>query len=115
MGISGTTVGNILAEINGLPPETRGVLLIGIVPDGPADKAGLTGAKNTREVDGIIYPVDGDIITAIDGVPVQNMDGLVAHLVENHRPGDEVTLDVLSDGRPRKVVVELGTRPDIGQ
>ena len=76
MGMSGTTVGNILAEINGLPPDTRGVLLIGIVPDGPADKAGLTVAKGTREVDGITYPVDGDIITAINDVPVRNIEDL---------------------------------------
>ena len=76
MGMSSTTVGNILAEINGLPPDTRGVLLIGIVLDGPADKAGLTVAKDTREVDGITYPVDGDIITAINDVPVRNIEDL---------------------------------------
>ena len=51
-------------------------LLISIVPDGPADKAGLTVAKDTREVDGITYPVDGDIITAINDVPVRNIEDL---------------------------------------
>ena len=66
LGITGTTVRNTLAEINGLPPGTRGVLLVGIVPDGPADKAGLTEAEDTKDVDGIAYPVDGDIIIAID-------------------------------------------------
>ena len=114
LGISGTTVRNTLAEVNGLPPETRGVLLVGIVPNGPADKAGLTEAKDTREVDGVTYPVDGDIITAIDDAPVEGIDDLISHMVELHRPGDEVTLEVLSDGRMREVVVEVSARPEIG-
>ena len=114
LGISGTTLGNILAEINGLPSQTRGVLLVGVVPDGPADKAGLVEAEDTRDVDGVTYPVDGDIITAIDDVPVRGIDDLISHMVERTRPGDEVTLDVLAGGRPRKVVVELSARPEIG-
>ncbi len=114
LGISGTTLGNILAEINGLPSQTRGVLLVGVVPDGPADKAGLVEAEDTRDVDGVTYPVDGDIITAIDDVPVRGIDDLVSHMVQRNRPGDEVTLDVLAGGRSRKVVVELSARPEIG-
>ena len=114
LGISGTTVRNTLAEVNGLPSGTRGVLLVGIVPDGPADKAGLAEAEDTRDVDGVTYPVDGDVITAIDDVPVRGIDDLISHMLEYHRPGDEVTLDVLSDGRVRKVVVELSARPEIG-
>ena len=114
LGISGTSLGNTLAEINGLPTQTRGVLLVGIVPDGPADQAGLVEAKDTKSVDGVPYPVDGDVITAIDGIPVKGIDGLVAYMAEYHRPGEEVTLDVLNGGRTRKVVVELGARPEIG-
>ena len=114
LGISGTTLGNILAEINGLPSQTRGVLLVGVVPDGPADKAGLVEAEDTRDVDGVTYPVDGDIITAIDDVPVRGIDDLISHMVQRNRPGDEVTLDVLAGGRSRKVVVELSARPEIG-
>ncbi len=114
LGISGTTLGNILAEINGLPSQTRGVLLVGVVPDGPADKAGLVEAEDTRDLDGVTYPVDGDIITAIDDVPVRGIDDLISHMVQRNRPGDEVTLDVLAGGRSRKVVVELSARPEIG-
>lgn len=114
LGISGTTVRNTLAKVNGLPEETRGVLLVGIVPNGPADKAGLIEAEDTQNVDGVTYPVDGDIITAIDDVPVRGIDDLISHMVEYHRPGDEVTLDILSDGRMRRVVVELSARPESG-
>lgn len=114
LGISGTTLGNTLAEINGLPSQTRGVLLVGVVSDGPADRAGLVEAEDTRDVDGVTYPVDGDIITAIDDVPLRGIDDLISHMVERTRPGDEVTLDVLAGGRSRKVVVELSARPEIG-
>ena len=91
-----------VAEINGLPPHTRGVLLVGIVPADPADRAGLMEAEGTTTVDGVVYPVDGDVITAIDGIAVNGIDDLVAHMAEYYRPGDTVTLDVITDGVPEQ-------------
>ena len=112
LGISGTSLGTTLAEINELPPHTRGVLLVGIVPDGPADQAGLMEAEGTTTVDGVVYPVDGDVITAIDGIAVNGIDDLVAHMAEYDRPGDTATLDVITDGVPGQVEVTLSARPE---
>ena len=114
LGISGTSVGTTLARTIGLPDGTRGVLLVEVIRDGPAHKAGLQEAQGMKTVDEVTYPSNGDVITAINDVPVKGIDDLIAHMVENHRPGDEVTLDVLFDGRMRKVVVELTSRPEIG-
>ena len=111
LGISGASLTSELAEANGLPEDTRGVLIVEVVPDGPAARFGVTGSEETKEIDGVPYPVGGDVITAIDGVSIDGMDDLVAHLVENNRPGQTVTLEILSMDGMRTADVMLGERP----
>ena len=113
LGISGSSLGAALAEANDLPSDTRGVLVVTVVPDGPADRAGLSEARGTATVDGIDYPTDGQIITAIDGTPVDGMDDLVAYMAEHNRPGDTVTFDVITDDGASRVRVTLGARPEV--
>lgn len=52
----------------------------------------------------------GDIIVAIDGVPVESMDGLVDYLVVNTRPDDSIVMTVIRDGETLDVTVHLGSR-----
>ncbi len=111
LGISGASLTSELAAANSLPKDTRGVLVIGVAPDGPAEQFGVMGSADTEEIDGVTYPVGGDVITAIDGVSVDGMDDLVAHLVENNRPGQTVTLDILTLNGVRTTDVMLGERP----
>lgn len=113
LGISGSSLGTALAEANDLPPDTRGVLVVTVVPGGPADRAGLSEARGTNTVEGISYTTDGQIITAIDGTQISGMDDLVAYMAERNRPGDTVTLDVIADGRAIQVQVTLGARPEV--
>jgi S1-C subfamily serine protease len=54
---------------------------------------------------------DGDIITAIDGVPVDATHPLDLALL-NHAPGDQITLTVLRDGETLEISVTLGERPE---
>lgn len=67
-----------------------------IEPNSPAAAAGLRS---------------GDIITSIEGQPVDKEHPLDALLVQ-YAPGQTVTLDVLRDGSRVSVEVTLGTRPD---
>ena len=115
LGISGATLGQTLAEVNGLPGQTRGVLIVDVVRGGPAERAGLEAADDTALVDGVVYPVNGDVITAVDGVSVNDMDDLVAYLGEYTRPRDTVVLSVLRDHAIRKVPVILSLRPDLAR
>lgn len=101
-----------LAEPLGLP-VTSGVLLQTVTPDSPADRAGLRGGTNNGTVvRGREIYVGGDIIVAINGQYVDNMDDLVSYLVVNTRPGDEVTLTVIRNGNTLEIPVVLGERPD---
>ncbi len=111
LGISGASLTSELAAANGLPEDTRGVLIVEVVPDGPASRFGVMGSEETKEIDGVPYPVGGDVITAIDGISIDGMDDLVAHLVENNRPGQTVTLEILSTDGVRAADVMLGERP----
>ena len=111
LGVRATSVRGELAEALDLPTETRGVLIIDAVEEGPAAKAGLLGSDDTVEVDGFEYPTGGDVVIAVDGTPVREMEDLVVHLIEKTRPGDTISLTVLRDGAQQQVEVVLGARP----
>jgi S1-C subfamily serine protease len=109
LGIQGTSISSLLAEELDLPVE-QGVLVQSVVEDGPADKAGLRGGNRQVSFEGALLAADGDIIVAIDGVSVQDMDDLIVYLADKS-VGRRVTLTVLRDGAKRSVKVTLGERP----
>jgi S1-C subfamily serine protease len=89
-----------------------GLLVLGLVDGGPADRAGLRsiGVKVVRTAFGPVRRLDpdsADVIVAIDGKPVTTVDDLLTE-VESHAPGDRVTVTVRRDGRSVDVAVTLG-------
>lgn len=112
LGISGTTLTGDTADLTGLPRDTRGTLVIEVAPGGPADEGGLRGSDATRIVDGLEFPVGGDVIVAINGSPIEEMDHLITYLIENTDPGEEVEIEFFRDGEAKETLtVTLGTRP----
>jgi S1-C subfamily serine protease len=83
----------------GLP---RGIAIIGLVPGGAAEAAGLKAFR--RGAGEKIVP--GDLITAIGGKSVASLDEMLEAL-ERHQPGDTVALTLLRDGGGRPVEVRL--------
>ncbi len=112
LGISGTTLSTEAANEMGLPADTTGALVISVAQDSPADKAGLRGSDKTLTIAGREFPFGGDVITAIDGQAVGDMDDLIAYLVEQLRPGDKADLTIIRDGQSETVTVTLGSRPN---
>ena len=114
LGIAGQSVSAQVIDLMGLPDETRGVLIADVADDSPAARAGLQGSSETRTVQGLTYALGGDIITAIDGAPVEGLEDLITHLNHSTRPGDRITLDILRDGNQSlSIEVELGARPQL--
>jgi 2-alkenal reductase len=109
LGISGLSVTPMAAEALALPVE-QGILLQQVVPEGPAAQAGLRGNDQRAEVDGVLLPTGGDIIVAIDGVQVRDMDDLIVYLAET-AVGQTVTLDIIREGERQSVDVILEGRP----
>jgi S1-C subfamily serine protease len=106
LGIQGTTIDSELQTSLGLATD-RGIYIIGIVENSPAEKAGLkeSGVNNERQ------PVPGgDIITAVDSVTVEKMEDLISYL-NSKKPGDNITLTVYRGDRQITVSVTLGEWP----
>jgi S1-C subfamily serine protease len=89
----------------------KGLLVAQLQPNGPADKAGLRGPKVTKKT-GLLGGVRidygmADIIVAVDDEEVKTQDDFLS-VVEAKRPGDQVILTVLRDGKKANVAVTLG-------
>ena len=113
LGISGVSLNPDLAEAMGLDRMQRGTLVTEAIGGGPAEEAGLRGSDQQVEIDGLQVPVGGDVIIAIEGEKIRDMDDLIAYLVSYTTVGQEVTLTILRDGMEVTVNVTLSERPSI--
>ena len=114
LGLSGNGIGPDLADALALKENTLGVYVSGVVPDGPAEKAGIQGGDETITTEqGAELQKGGDIVVAIDDEPIQTMEDLVSYLVTKTESGQDVTLSVLRDGEKQEFTVTLGERPEV--
>lgn len=72
----------------------KGILIADVLPDTPADRAGLRGTY--RDQHGKIHL--GDIIISLNGHPVANYDALYHYLTEI-RIGQKIKLGIFRDGK----------------
>ena len=77
--------------------EGHGVIILNVVKDSPADRAGLGVHDVILSVTG--EEVDGDVVR-------------LTRLIGARTPGDRVDLVVMQGGKQKTIVVELGSRPD---
>jgi len=110
IGISGTDVTPEIASALKLN-QSKGILVVGVVADSPADKAGIKGGYIIRDINGTKIEFGGDVIIGADNQTVENLSQLTNYLSENKKVGDKVTLDVLRDGQPKEITVTLASKP----
>jgi S1-C subfamily serine protease len=91
-------------------PTDSGALIAKVVPDGPADQAGLQGSDQQIRFQGQQVDAGGDVITAIDGQKIVGETDL-PRLIARHDPGDAVKVQIIRDGKTQTVDVTLGERP----
>jgi S1-C subfamily serine protease len=92
-------------------PVGNGAWVQGVTDGSPAADAGVRGGGEEETTFQVReYNVGGDVITKIDGRPVNDPDdlSLAVALID---PGTTVPLEVWRDGKRREVEVELGERP----
>ncbi len=92
-------------------PMDYGVLIASVVPNGPADQAGLKGGNKPTRVRGVTVQTGGDLLTAIDGNPIHDFDAMITYLANHTQVGQVITVTVLRDGKEQKFQVKLGERP----
>jgi S1-C subfamily serine protease len=111
LGISGTSLTSELAEAMELDTDQRGVLVIEVVEDGPAEEAGLQGSDREIELEGRPVRVGGFLIVAVDSQPIREFEDLVAYLVRSTSVGERTSLTIVREGREETVHVTLAARP----
>ena len=113
MGITGITVSPEISNATHLN-DTKGILVVDITADSPADKAGIRGGDVLTTVDGQDIRLGGDIIVAIDNQSVRAMEDLLSYLEEKKAVGDNIELSVIRDGKTQHIDMILTARPTQG-
>ncbi len=88
-----------------------GVLVISVTRGGPAEKAGVQGAQRQVSLGRYRIPVDGDIIVAVDGLPVSAMEDLTVYLETQTEVGDTVQLTIVRNGSEQQIEVGVAATP----
>ena len=99
-----------LADRLDIDAET-GALIAEVVPDSPADDAGLEGGDQEIRFQGAQVTVGGDVIVSVEGEDLV-AEADLARLISDLSPGDTITLEVLRDGDTEQVDMTLGERPE---
>ncbi|MCO5194702.1 MAG: trypsin-like peptidase domain-containing protein [Anaerolineae bacterium] len=109
-GFLGYDITPSLAEVLQLPVDS-GILVAQIYRDGPAQQAGILGAQREVIVGNRRVLVGGDIVTAIDGVPINDWQDLQKFLQLQAVAGQTVTASVIRGVQAINVEMVLGVQP----
>jgi S1-C subfamily serine protease len=107
LGVSGTSLTPDISKQIGLPKNYHGVFVTTVVPNGPAQQAGVLEAtyNANRELKG------GDVIVALDGKAVRDIDDLIIYLAETKSVGDSVLIQINRAGELVEITATLAARP----
>jgi S1-C subfamily serine protease len=106
LGVMGTDLTPAISKALGLNVD-KGVLVIEVSSNSPAEEAGLIGGEEEIEVDGQVIKAGGDVIVAIDGTPVSSVNEL-RRLLNEYVANAWVTLTIIRNGQQQDVKVQLG-------
>jgi S1-C subfamily serine protease len=105
------SVAGVLREAGVNVVADSGVLVVQAVSGGPADRAGIQGGSRAVRVGRYRLPVGGDIITAVDGQPISDLQALTVYLETEKTVGDTVQVTILRDQEAQQISVTLGEQP----
>ncbi|MGA8105335.1 MAG: trypsin-like peptidase domain-containing protein [Nitrososphaeraceae archaeon] len=111
LGISGTNVTPAIAKAMNMTQAT-GFLVVDIIAEGPADKAGIRGGYLISNINGTDIELGGDVILRIDNKTVNTIDNILSY-VDTKKVNDTVQLTILREGNVENVPVQLGPSDEI--
>ncbi len=106
LGVSVVPVSGDYADALNLPTE-GGLLVQEVEPGSAAARAGLHGGRETVQIGNVQLLVGGDLITSIDGHPIDREDA-ISRALARKRTGDTLELTVFRNGRTTNLKVKLG-------
>lgn len=89
-------------------PRDSGALIGEVLEGSAAAAVGLKGGNQRVEAGGAEFLVGGDIIIALEGIPITGNN--LAGEILKRKPGDRIRLTIVRDGREQSVEVSLGRR-----
>ena len=92
-------------------PVDEGLLMIEVIPGGPADRAGIRGGDRIVQLGNVQLPLGGDIVTAINGEAVDDLQELTVYLETQTQVGDTVEVTIFRGGAEQSMPVTLAERP----
>ena len=108
LGIEGNNVTPAIAQTLGLE-EPVGFLIFSVEATSPAESAGLKGGNRVATIDGRPVVLGGDVIIAVDDIPIHDAQDIEAQLI--HKTiGDVVEFSVIRGSSTQHIEVELGAR-----
>jgi S1-C subfamily serine protease len=102
---------NVLQQAGIDLPTDSGLLVLDTTSGGPADRAGIRAGSQVVRMGRYQFPVGGDIIVAVDGKPLTDLETLTLYLEAEKTVGDTVTLTVRRDNAELTVSVILQEQP----
>ena len=91
-------------------PSVYGFMVESVEPGSPAELLGLRGGKLPVRIGGDEFLLGGDIITKVNGVPLDDPLNLAA-IVGSLAVGDTMELEFFRDGKIQKIEMNLPERP----
>ena len=95
IGVEPQNLSKELSESLGLPGNTAGVLLSGVLEGGPAARGGVK---------------PGDVLIAVNGNPTKDVRGLLNQIAQIS-PGNDAKLTILRKGKEIELTAQTGKRP----
>lgn len=106
LGIRTLPITPELADQMGLAAD-YGLLIVEVVPGGPADRAGLHAGNERAYLGNTPIRIGGDLIVAIDAAQIETQQDL-ARAMDQHKAGETVTVTIIRGKRKMDVKVTLG-------
>jgi S1-C subfamily serine protease len=78
-----------------LPTDIKGVIVLSIVPDGPAQHAGICA---------------GDFIESFAGIQITSAQE-IRNITQKHKPGDKIELSLVREKKREKKLLTIGSYP----
>jgi S1-C subfamily serine protease len=88
-----------------------GVLVLDATAGGPAAQAGIRGGNQYVRLGRYQLPVGGDVIVALNGEPIHDLQDLTVYLETKTTISDSVEVTVLRDGQEVKLPVQVAEQP----
>jgi S1-C subfamily serine protease len=91
---------------------TRGALIADVVPQGPADKAGLRGSDKSLTFQGQEIDTGGDVVVGVNNERVRSGDDLVRIVTNELKPGSRAVFTVVRGERQLQIPLLVSQRPN---